>query len=102
MEPGLRSAAVMSLVQTDLFNTMIALQEAQLADPADRIKLLAKAAQPIAQLSRAAVNQKKWEAEVKAKVQAVAEAAERIAKAGGLSNKSAAEIRRKILGIAAS
>lgn len=101
-DADLRSAAVMSLVQTDLFNTMIALQEAQLADPADRIKLLAKAAQPIAQLSRAAVNQKKWEAEVKAKVQAVAEAAERIAKAGGLSNKSAAEIRRKILGIAAS
>lgn len=99
-DADLRSAAVMSLVQTDLFNTMIALQEAQFADPVDRIKLLAKAAEPIAKLSRAAVNQKKWESEVKAKIEAAADAAERIAKKGGLSAASVAEIRKSILGIA--
>jgi len=99
-DADLRSAAVMSLVQTDLFNTMIALQEAQLADPVDRIKLLAKAAEPIAKLSRAAVNQKKWESEVKAKIEAAADAAERIARKGGLSAASVDEIRRSILGIA--
>jgi hypothetical protein len=99
-DADLRSAAVMSLVQTDTFNVMVALQEAEGADPADRLKLLAKAAEAIAKLSRASVNQKKWEAEVKAKVQAAAEAAERIAKKGGLSASSVAEIRKSILGIA--
>lgn len=99
-DADLRSAAVMSLVQTDLFNVMVALQDAGSANPEERLKLLAKAAEPIAKLSRAAVNQKKWEAEVRDKVKAAADAAERIARKGGLSEASAAEIRKRILGIA--
>lgn len=99
-DADLRSAAVMSLVQTDTFNVMVALQEAEGADPADRLKLLAKAAEAIAKLSRASVNQKKWETEVKAKVEAAADAAEKIAKKGGMSAGTVAEIRKHILGIA--
>ncbi len=100
-DADLRSAAVMSLVQTDTFNVMVALQEADAeADPAGRLKLLAKAAEAIAKLSRASVNQKKWETEVKARVDAAADAAARIARKGGLSADSVAEIRKRILGIA--
>lgn len=100
-DADLRSAAVMSLVQTDTFNVMVALQEAGAEDdPAGRLKLLAKAAEAIAKLSRASVNQKKWEAEVTAKVQAAADAAAKIARKGGLSATSVDEIRRSILGIA--
>ncbi len=95
-----RSAAVMSLVQTETFNVLVALQEAEEAKPEARLKLLAKAAEAIAKLSRASVNQKKWETEVNAKVKAAAEAAERIARKGGLSASSVAEIRKSILGIA--
>lgn len=95
-----RSAAVMSLIQTDTFNVMVALQEAEDAKPEARLKLLAKAAEAIAKLSRASVNQKKWETEVNARVKAAADAAERIAKKGGLSAVSVAEIRKSILGIA--
>ena len=99
-DADLRSAAVMSLVQTDTFNVMVALQEADAEeDPAGRLKLLAKAAEAIAKLSRASVNQKKWEAEVKTRIAAAADAAAKIAKKGGLSVASVDEIRRSILGI---
>lgn len=99
-DADLRSAAAMSLVQTEIFNVMVALQEANEASPEDRLKLMAKAAKPLAELSRASVNQKKWEAEVNNKVKAAADTAERIAKKGGLSASSVAEIRKSILGIA--
>lgn len=99
-DADLRSAAAMSLVQTEIFNIMVSLQEANDAEPEERLKLMAKAAKPLAELSRASVNQKKWESEVRTKVQAAADAAERIAKKGGLSAASAAEIRKSILGIA--
>lgn len=98
-DADLRSAAAMSLVQTEIFNVMVTLQEANNANPEERLKLMAKAAKPLAELSRASVNQKKWEAEVNGKVKAAADAAERIAKKGGLSATSVAEIRRSILGI---
>lgn len=101
-DADLRSAAAMSLVQTEIFNVMVALQEAgDESNPEERLKLMARAAKPLAELSRASVNQKKWEAEVKGKVAAAADAAERIAKKGGLTAASVAEIRKSILGIAA-
>lgn len=101
-DKDLRSAAAISLVQTEIFNVMVAMQEAAAgADPEERLKLMSRAAKPLAELSRASVNQKKWEAEVNAKVKAAADAAERIAKKGGLSAASVDEIRRSILGIAA-
>lgn len=99
-DADLRSAAAMSLVQTEIFNVMVALQEANDAEPEERLKLMAKAAKPLAELSRASVNQKKWEAEVNSKVKAAADTAERIARKGGLSAASVDEIRRSILGIA--
>ena len=98
----LRSSAVLSLVQTELFNALIALQESDNpdADPADRIMLMAKAGKGIAEIAKASVNQKKWELEIKDKVEAAAKAVENIVKKGGLSQESAAEIRSQILGIA--
>jgi hypothetical protein len=98
----LRSSAVLSLVQTELFNALLALQESDNpdADPADRIMLLAKAGKGIAEIAKASVNQKKWELEIKDKVEAAAKAVENIVKKGGLSQESAAEIRSQILGIA--
>lgn len=100
-DADLRSAAAISLVQTEIFNVMVALQEAdEESNPEERLKLMAKAAKPLAELSRASVNQKKWEGEVRARTALAADTAERIAKKGGLSAASVAEIRRSILGIA--
>ncbi|ENV33933.1 DUF3486 family protein [Acinetobacter gerneri] len=100
-DSDMRSSAVLSLVQTELFNALIALQESENpdADPADRIMLMAKAGKGIAEIAKASVNQKKWESEVKERVQAAAKAVDKIAKKGGLSAETAAEIRKQILGI---
>ena len=100
-DSDMRSAAVLSLVQTELFNALVALQEAdnEDADPADRIMLMAKAGKGVAEITKASVNQKKWESEVKERVQAAAKAVDKIAKKGGLSAETAAEIRKQILGI---
>lgn len=100
-DSDVRSAAVLSLVQTEIFNALVALQESdnEDADPADRIMLMAKAGKGIAEIAKASVNQKKWESEVKERVQAAAKAVDKIAKKGGLSAETATEIRKQILGI---
>jgi Protein of unknown function (DUF3486) len=97
-----RSAAVMSMVQSDIFGILVDLQDAE-GDvaPADRLKLRARAAKSIAELSRASVNQKKWMVEVRVRAEAAATKAESLARKGGLTEQAAAEIRRAILGIAA-
>ena len=96
-----RSGAVVSMIQTEIFETILKLQEADAADPAERVKLLSAAAKNIATLTRASVNLKRFQSEVKAKVRAVADAAAKIGRKGGLSKAGVEEIRREILGIAA-
>lgn len=99
-----RSAAVISMVQTEMFDVLLALQDAQDEDAdidaAERVKLLARAAKSIAELSRASVNQKKWAADVRAKVEAKFAALE--AEASGnktLDPATLARIRSEIYGI---
>lgn len=100
-DSDMRSSAVLSLVQTELFNALVALQEAdnEDADPADRIMLMAKAGKGIAEIAKASVNQKKWESEVKERVQAAAKAVEKIVKKGGMSKDTVDEVKKEILGI---
>ncbi len=101
-DADLRSAAVISLIQTDVFDVLIRMQEADAeTNPADRLKLLGGAAKSIAELSRASVNQKKWQSEVRSKIEAVASEVHQEAKKGGLSDDVADKIRRHILGISA-
>lgn len=98
-----RSQAVLSLVQTEMFNSLIALQEAdgEGIDPAKRLALITKCAKGIAEITNASVNQKKWMLEVNEKVKKAAEAVESIVKKGGLSGEAAEAIRKEILGISA-
>lgn len=96
------SGSVISLVQSDLFETLLNLQDADTeADPAERMKLLSNAAKSIAEVSRASIANKKWQAEVKTKVEAVAARVDAIARKGGMTAETAETIRRDILGIAA-
>lgn len=94
-DEGAVSEALMRLVQEKLFQVMLDFK----VDP-DKPLNIAGAAKAVAELSRATVTQKKWQEEVRAKAAAAADAAEKIAKKGGLSAASVAEIRRSILGIA--
>ena len=97
-----RSEAVIALVQTELFESIINLQDASEEDikPEDRIALLSKAAKNIATLARASVNQKKFRLEVQEKTRMVADAVTQVAKKGGLTAEAVETIRRDILGIA--
>lgn len=95
-----RSGAVISLVQTEIFDTIMKLQEATDADPEKRVKLLSAAAKNIATLTRASVAQKRWMIEIRDKLKVVADRVARMAKKGGFSAKTADDIRREILGIA--
>ncbi len=97
-----RSAAVMSLIQTELFNSLIALQESNDPDTsaADRIELMAKCGKGIASIMQASIGQKKWMLDVRDRVEKAVQAVDSIAKKGGLSAEAVAAIRKEILGIA--
>lgn len=100
-DADLRSAAVISLVQTEVFDLLVKIQEAdEETDSGERLKLLSRAAKSIAELSRASVNQKKWLVSVREKAAVAADSVEAIAKKGGLSADALNTIRRDILGIA--
>ena len=104
-----RSEAVIALVQTELFESIINLQEAgdEDIDPADRIGLLSSAAKNIATLARASVNQKKFRLEEQARIEReareklIAEQEEKLQElrgADGMSEQMEARIRLILLG----
>ncbi|MBG6248253.1 MULTISPECIES: DUF3486 family protein [Symbiopectobacterium] len=97
-----RSEAVIALIQTELFESIVQLQGADEdeIDPEERVALLSKVAKNVATLSRASVNLKKFQAEVRTKAQQAASNAEKIACKGGLSTDAVQALRREILGIA--
>lgn len=97
-----RSEALTALVQTELFEAILSLQEADDPDldPGERVGMLSSAAKNIATLTRSSVGLKKFQQEVRAKAQAAADTVDKLAKKGGLTADTAAQIRREILGIA--
>lgn len=103
-----RSEALIALVQTELFEAILALQEAEEfdadgnpIDPSDRVELLSKAAKNIATLARGSVALKTFQAQARQRAKEAAASVDKLAKTGGLSADAAAELRRQILGIAA-
>ena len=98
-----RSEALTALIQTELFEAILNLQESDDPDmdPGDRLGMLSTAAKNVATLTRSSFSLKAFQAKVLERTQAAAASVEKIAKKGGLSAESAAELRREILGIAA-
>ncbi len=99
-----RSEAMIALVQTEMFESIINLQEASAddIDPLERMGLLSKAAKNIASLTTASVRLKKFQVEVREKVSAKLNALEAEAK-GGKGRAFDAEtlriVREEIYGI---
>lgn len=87
--------ATMQMLQQRLFGLLRDMDE---IDP-DSVDI-AKIAKAMAPLVRASIAQQEFMRSVRERAATAAESAERIAKTGGLSADSAAEIRRAILGIA--
>lgn len=95
-----RSNAIISLVQTEIFESLLALQEAsEEANPAERVAILGKAAKNIAALTRASVARNKWAAEVRQKIDETAAAVQQIVRQAGVSEETMAAIDARILGI---
>lgn len=95
-----RGEAVMALLETEMFECILAVREAaDMDDPLDRMNSMSKAAKNMAGLSRARVNQAKHRIELEARVQAAADKVAKLAKKGGLDANTVSEIRRNILGI---
>lgn len=67
-----RSEALTALVQTELFEAILALQEADdpESDPSERVAMLSAAAKNIATLTRSSVNLKQFQAKVEADARA--------------------------------
>lgn len=98
-DADLRSAAVISLVQSELFDVMVTLQDLDEAEPGERVGLLKECARSVLDMTKASVLQKQWAEKAKAKLQAAAAEAEPIAKKAGLSDSDWAAIRAKFLGV---
>ncbi len=98
-DADLRSAAVISLVQSELFDVMVTLQDLDEADPAERVGLLKEAAKSVLDMTRASVLQKKWQEEIQAKLSRAAESVADKVRRGGLSSEAAEQIRREISGV---
>lgn len=96
-----RSAAVISLVQTDLFDALLSLQESEDADPGERVKLLSSAARSIAEVGRASISNKRYASEVRGKIDSAMKTLEAQAAHGkaGLDPETLRRVREDIYGI---
>ncbi|XXQ69031.1 DUF3486 family protein [Neisseriaceae bacterium B1] len=101
-EQDSRSEALMALLQNQLFESLIDISEKDSEEltPEARFDLLSEGGKRIAGLISASTRLKEYQNKVKAKAQAAADEVEKIAKKGGLSDETADEIRRQILGVA--
>lgn len=100
-DADLRSASVLSMLQTEIFEVLLKLPEVAQVDAEKRAKILAAVAKAAAPLARASIHQKKHELEIRARVAAAAERIAARAKKGGASRETVEDIRREVLGIAA-
>ena len=91
--------SLLSMIQTDVFNIILKLREADDADPVKRAKLLSAVAKDMATAGRAQVDLKRFQSEVRAKLKSAADAVAKIASKGGLTKAAVNEIRNQILGV---
>ena len=94
-----RSAAAMALVQSEVFDLLLKIRESEDMADLDRFGVMSEAALAMSRLSRARVNQARWNAEVERKTKAAADQVVKLAKKGGMDARTVAEIRASILGI---
>lgn len=94
-----RSAGAMAIVQSEVFEILLKMREAEDLEDGQRLANMSEAALLLSRLSRSRVYQSRWNVEVEARAKAAADQVGKLLKKGGLDAKTAAEIRRSILGI---
>lgn len=93
-----RSAAVMSMIQTSLFDALMDLQDAESLPPDERIPILAKASQGFAKLAASSLLQKKWASEVEEKLRGLEDAARNGSGKKKLDEETLKAVREAIYG----
>jgi len=91
-----QSAATIRLVQSSLFDALLKVQEAEGEETADRIKILSQAARAIADASRASIGQKRWQDEVRARMDALEREAQKTGR--NISADDLAWIKERLYG----
>lgn len=101
-EADSRSAAIVAMLQNQLFEALVDISEQtnDELDPQARFDLLSEGGKRIAGLISASTRLKEYQSKVKAKAQAAADEVAKAVKTGGLSDDTAEQIRKQILGIA--
>ena len=96
-----RSGAVIAMVQSEIFNALLALEASnQSANPEERLKTLASAAKSIADITRASISNKKYAADIKAKVEAkFNELEQRNSKSQGFDTEMFKRIKQEVYGL---
>ena len=94
-----RSGAVIAMVQSDIFNILVEMQDAVGVDPKEKMKMLANVGRAMAELSRASISVKKYQTEVKTRVDAKLNELEVSAKSSGLDMATLEMIRQQIYGV---
>lgn len=96
-DADLRSAAVISLVQSELFDVMVTLQDLDEANPEERVGLLKECARSVLDMTKASVLQKKWQQDIERQMrQQISEEAAKVAKAEGVSEQGVIRIREAL------
>lgn len=97
-----RSGAVLSMIQTEVFEALLALKDADVEiDPTVRAKLLSGVAKNFAAVTNSSIGLKRYQASLREKANAAAASVEQLArKSGVVSDDLIAQFRAKILGIA--
>lgn len=98
-DDGALLEAATGIMQDSLLRVSLKLKNAS-DDPVETAKTLSLVSRAFADVGRFDLARQRWQSEMRAKAAEVAEKAARLAKQGGLSAKSVAEIRKSILGIA--
>lgn len=100
-DADLLNSAVLQMAQTEIFNALVAMQEAAAEDdPAARLLLMTKAGKGIGEISRASIDVKKHKIAVEEKAKTAAQVVGEKARKGGLTEEAIREIEEQILGIA--
>ncbi|WP_323843062.1 DUF3486 family protein [Moraxella sp. Pampa] len=98
-EGDTRSEALVAMVQTELFDALVEIGDMDDLGAVERFNMVAKASKNIAALTSASTRLKEYQAKLQVKIEQTASEVAKVVKKGGLSDETADEIRRKILGI---
>ncbi|MBN6080066.1 DUF3486 family protein [Aggregatibacter actinomycetemcomitans] len=99
-DKGAHSDAILEMIQSQVFNTLMNLEEIKEEDdPMKRLAALSFVGKNISPIIRASIDLKKYQAEIKARAEAAAREVDEVVKKNGLTEETADQIRKQILGI---